>query len=484
MYHIGMIGREKEAQELEELYSGGRAEFVAVSGRMGVGKTYLIDQVFDGRITFRHTGLSPIEGKEAGEGLLKAQLRAFYESMLRQGFAIDYCPADWQEAFFMLSMVLQDTDDGSRQLVFLDELPWMDTPRSFFITALEGFWNGWGCHRPGFMLIVCGSANSWILDNLINNHGGLYGRVTYQIRLSPFSLGECEEFFESIGLAMTHYDIVQSYMIVGGIPYYMGYMKRQNSLAQNTDEMFFSRGAPLRDEFSRLFSSVFDNPGRARDVVVFLSKRNAGFTRAEIAGHLGISNGGTLTSVLNALVASDFVTAYVPFGLSKRQVHYKLIDPFCLFYLKFVDGQDFLVEGFWLQNLSTQSLITWRGLAFENVCFNHVPEIKKALGISGVRTTQSAWSKRDDDADGTQIDLLISRMDNVVNMCEIKFYNDLFTVDGSYYRILMHRQNLLVPHLKRGTGIHNTLITTYGLVKNKYSGIFSNVVTLDDLFSN
>lgn len=306
MYHIGMIGREKEAQELEELYSGGRAEFVAVSGRMGVSKTYLIDQVFDGRITFRHTGLSPIEGKEAGEGLLKAQLRAFYESMLRQGFVIDHCPADWQEAFFMLSMVLQDIDDGSRQLVFLDELPWMDTPRSFFITALEGFWNGWGCHRPGFMLIVCGSANSWILDNLINNHGGLYGRVTYQIRLSPFSLGECEEFFESIGLAMTRYDIVQSYMIVGGIPYYIGYM----------------------------------------------------------------------------------------------------------------------------------------------------------------------------------IDLLISRMDNVVNMCEIKFYNDLFAVDGSYYRILMHRQNLLVPHLKRGTGIHNTLITTYGLVKNKYSGIFSNVVTLDDLFSN
>ena len=188
--------------------------------------------------------------------------------------------------------------------------------------------------------------------------------------------------------------------------------------------------------------------------------------------------------MLNALIASDFVIAYVPFGLSKRQVHYKLIDPFCLFYLKFVEGHDSLADDFWLQNLSSQALVSWRGLAFENVCFNHVPQIKKALGISGVRTSQSAWSKRDGDTEGTQIDLLISRMDNVVNMCEIKFYNDLFTVDGSYYRTLMHRQNLLAPHLKRGAGIHNTLITTYGLVKNAYSGIFSNVVTMDDLFSN
>lgn len=479
-----MVGRRKEVEELEDLYLSGKAEFVAVYGRRRVGKTYLVDQVFEGRITFRHTGLSPIEGKEAGDGLLKAQLRSFYESMVRQGFAIDHCPVDWQEAFFMLSMALQDIDDGSRQLVFLDELPWMDTPRSFFMTALEGFWNGWACHRPGFMLIVCGSANSWILDKLVNNHGGLYGRLTYQIRLSPFSLGECEEYFKSNNYYMSRYDMVQSYMIVGGIPYYMGYMKRQNSLAQNVDEMFFSNDARLRDEFSRLFASIFDSPERAKDVVVFLSRRSAGYTRSEISEHLGISNGSTLSSVLNALIASDFVIAYVPFGLSKRQVHYKLIDPFCLFYLKFVDGHDSLADDFWLQNLSSQALVSWRGLAFENVCFNHVPQIKKALGISGVRTSQSAWSKRDGDTEGTQIDLLISRMDNVVNMCEIKFYNDLFTVDGCYYRTLMHRQNLLAPHLKRGAGIHNTLITTYGLVKNAYSGIFSNVVTMDDLFSN
>ena len=254
-----MVGRKKEIQELNDLYSSGNAEFVAIYGRRRVGKTYLVDQTFEGRITFRHTGLSPIENRKTDDGLLRSQLRSFHESMLRQGLKADHCPKDWIEAFFMLSMALQKIDDGSRQLIFLDELPWMDTPRSFFITALENFWNGWACHRPNFMLIVCGSANSWIMNKLVNNHGGLYGRLTYQIKLSPFTLGECEEYFKSRNIDLTRYDIVQSYMILGGIPYYMGYMKRQLSLAQNIDNMFFIKGAQLRDEYNRLFSSVFDN---------------------------------------------------------------------------------------------------------------------------------------------------------------------------------------------------------------------------------
>lgn len=477
-----MVGRKKEIQELNDLYSSGNAEFVAIYGRRRVGKTYLVDQTFEGRITFRHTGLSPIENRKTDDGLLRSQLRSFHESMLRQGLEADHCPKDWIEAFFMLSMALQKIDDGSRQLIFLDELPWMDTPRSFFITALENFWNGWACHRPNFMLIVCGSANSWIMNKLVNNHGGLYGRLTYQIKLSPFTLGECEEYFKSRNIDLTRYDIVQSYMILGGIPYYMGYMKRQLSLAQNIDNMFFIKGAQLRDEYNRLFSSVFDNPDRVKEVVAFLSRRNAGYTRDEIAAYLEISNGGTLSVILSALVASDFVIKYVPFGLSKRKVHYKLVDQFCLFYLKFVEGHDSLSEGFWLQNLSSQNIVTWRGLAFENVCFNHISQIKNALGISGVKTTQSAWSKRGDDEEGAQIDLLISRADNIVNLCEIKFCNDLFTVDGDYYRVMMRRQSLLEPYLKRGMGIHNTLITTFGLFRNKYSGVFTNVVTLDELF--
>ena len=386
------------------------------------------------------------------------------------------------EAFSLPASALQERCDGTRLLVFLDELPWMDTPRSFFITALENFWNGWACHQPEVMPVVCGSANSWMLDKLVNNHGGLYGRLSFQIELAPLILGECEAFLESRGVSLSRYDIAQCYMIMGGIPYYLGCLRLNLSLAQNIDSLFFGKGAVLRDEFDRLFRSLFESPDRVRELVVFLARRSAGYTRNEIAHKLGISNGSTLSNLLSALLAGGFVVSYVPFGMSKPNVHYKLVDPFCLFFLRFVEGQSSLQEAFWMQNLASQAIVAWRGLAFENVCFLHIAQIKKALGISGVKSTQSAWTLSEGEGESCQIDLLVSRMDNIVNLCEIKFYNDLFSVDSQYYRLMMHRQNLLEPHLRKGMGIHNTLITTFGLAPGKYSSVFSDVVTLDNLF--
>lgn len=478
-----MVGRKKETAELLEIYESDQTEFVAIYGRFGVGKTYLVDNVFNGRFTFRHAGLSPVENPDDEEkSPLRKQLMAFHLSLVKAGLKDARCPENWLDAFSLLETLLEQKDDGKRQLVFLDELPWMDTPRSGFMTAFEFFWNNWGCHRSNFMLVVCGSANSWILNKLVNNHGGLYGRLTHEIRLAPFTLEECEELFRYKRIALSRYDIVQSYMIFGGIPYYLGMFRRGLSLAQNVDQLLFRHTSPLREEYSRLFSSIFDNPERAETVVRVLNTKNAGYTMKEISEKTGLGDGGALSALMNSLVASDFVLKYVPFGLSKRECHFKLVDPFCLFYLRFVENQDGLNEDFWQQNLISPSVVSWRGIAFENVCLLHVPQIKKALGISGVITTQSAWSKRADDTEGTQIDLLIERRDNVVNMCEMKFYSDDFTVDGAYYRTLIRRQALLEKHLSRKNVIHSTLITTYGLTYNEYSGIFTNVLTLDDLF--
>ena len=203
-------------------------------------------------------------------------------------------PGNWLEAFYLLETFLESNDDGGRQLVFLDELPWLDTPRSGFMTAFEGFWNTWGCHRDNLMVVVCGSANSWILDNLINNHGGLYNRVTYEIKLEPFTLNECEKFFESKNVKMSRYDIVQSYMILGGIPYYMGYFQSGMSLAQNIDNMIFSKSGKLREEYNRLFASIFSNPELMKEIVGVLYTRNAGYTRSEIVEKISINDGGTL----------------------------------------------------------------------------------------------------------------------------------------------------------------------------------------------
>ena len=475
-----MIGRNKEIRELNKLYDSKEAELVAVYGRRRVGKTYLIDETFNGRFTFKHAGLSPED--EDSIGLLHAQLDHFYNSLIMHGMEPGHKPENWLDAFLLLQQYLMKNDDGSRQLVFIDELPWLDTPRSGFIRAFEGFWNNWACHRKNLMVIVCGSANSWMLDKLINNHGGLYNRVTYEIKLSPFDLKECEEFFLSRNVRLSRYDIVQSYMIFGGIPYYLRYMDAEKSLAQNVDDIVFAKNAKLQHEFDRLFDSIFVNPEAVKTIVKLLYTRNGGYTRREIVEKLGITDSGRLSRNLNALISSDFVVKYIPFGMGKRSEHYKLIDPFCIFYLHFVAGRQKINYSFWQQNVSSQSVSIWRGFAFENVCFNHVKQIKKALGISGVISSASAWSKRSDDNEGLQIDLLIERNDNVINMCEMKFYGGDFAVSKEYYKVVLHRQQVLMEIVSPKKTIHSTLITTFGLKQNEYSGVFTNCITLEELF--
>ena len=483
-----LVGRENEIEALNKLYESGSAELVALYGRRRVGKTFLVDETFEGRITFRHAGLSPIDDTYASEGgrksRMKDQLRHFHRSLTMQGMKADKAPESWLDAFYLLEdFLMERAGENRRQLVFLDEIQWLDTPKSGFMTGLEAFWNGWACHRHDIMLIVCGSSSSWVLDKVINNHGGLYGRVTYQMKLAPFSLRECERFLESGGVAMSRYDIVQAYMMLGGIPYYLGYLKRGLSLAQNVDALFFADGAPLRGEYDRLFSSLFANPDVMKSIVEALGERNRGLTRQELVRKAGVADGGELSRFLKALESGSFIMRYTSFGTGKRQELYKLTDPFCIFWLRFVkksEGKPVI----WANIVDSGAVSAWRGYSFENACWNHIGQIKAALGISGVATSESLWSKRgDEDGRGAQIDLIIDRRDNVVNMCEMKFCNGDFSVDKDYHRTLMNRRQLLQDLVSKRTAIHSTLITTYGMKYNAYSGDFVSVVTVDDLFS-
>ena len=475
-----MIGRKTESQLLLEYYNSERAELVALYGRRRVGKTYLVNELFRDKMTFKHTGVSPADHEK--KGLMKKQLESFYFSMIRWGMPEKRKPKSWIEAFFMLETWLDEIDDGSRMLLFFDELPWMDTQRSGFISAFENFWNGWACDHHNLMVIVCGSASSWVLDKLINNRGGLYNRVTHEMKLAPFTLRECEEFFEERGINLSRYDIVQSYMAVGGIPFYLGYFQKNLSLAQNIDALFFAERAPLRDEYNKLFNSIFDKPEMMKGMVRKLCRRNRGYSRGELLEAMSMEDGETFSTCLNALVSSEFVVKYIPFGNKGNDFHYKLTDPFCLFFLHFVENKYGDDHQFWLQNLESQAVVSWRGLAFETVCFNHIQQIKQALGISAVSSTQSAWVKKPDDTEGMQIDLLISRKDHIINQCEIKYLGDLFSVTEDYYRTLQRRIEALSEKIPRTTAVHTTLITTYGVKQNKYSGIFTDVLTIEDLF--
>lgn len=476
-----MIGRIKEVKELNRLYDGNRTELVVIYGRRRVGKTYLVNETFKDRITFRHTGLSPIEIQNAGA--LKAQLEHFYLSLQMQGLKGEKKPKSWLEAFVLLEKLLILKDNGQRQVVFIDELPWLDTQRSGFVTAFEAFYNGWCSAHSNVMVIVCGSANSWIQNKLLNNYGGLYNRVTYTMKLSPFTLKECENYFLSQNIELSRYDIVQSYMVFGGIPYYLGYIRADLSLAQNIDELFFNEKPMLEGEYNRLFNSVFSNPEKIKKIIEFLFTRNRGYTRKEISEGTGIPSGSDLTDYLESIVASDFAIRYTSFGDSKREECYRLVDPFCIFYLHFLNGKKKIGINFWQNNLNSNIVTSWCGIAFENVCFNHVKQIKNALSIGGIESNQTVWTKTGskDDA-GAQIDLIIERADNVVNLCEVKFYSDVFTVDKNYEMLIRDRSTLIKGLISKKQSLRNTLITTYGLKKNMYSGIFTNVVTLEELF--
>lgn len=485
---MAIVGRNKEINELNELYNSGKSEFIVVYGRRRVGKTFLIDESMDGKITFRHAGLSPIEIKNLQtderqkKSIIKQQLKHFYISLQRFGLKKSHQPASWLEAFFMLSQLLESLDKGERQVVFLDELPWLDTPKSGFVTAFESFWNTWACHRRNLMLIACGSATSWIQDNFINNHGGLYGRTTREIHLAPFTLGECEEFYKSRGVKWSRYDIVQSYMVMGGIPYYMNYVDKGMSIDQAINALFFDDRARLQGEYDRLFASVFSNPGEMKSIIEVMGKKHSGWTRKEIVEMTGLPDNGTLSKMLKSLVVSDFAVSYVPFGIKNREEHFKLTDHFCWFWLHFVKNRKRLTECFW-QGDASQAIVSWRGIAFEEVCWSHWRQIKRALGIDGVITELSAWTKLgDNESYGTQIDMLIKRNDHIVNMCEMKFYNTEFSVDKDYYKTLVRRENLLQKALPKRMVVHSTLVTTEGLEYNEYSGIIQKVVTLDDLF--
>lgn len=477
-----VIGRKQETEELERLYRSDRPEFVAVYGRRRVGKTFLIKQVFKNRITFQHTGVSPIDG-DGERNRMKTQMESFYYSLLNHGLEGFKKPKTWMEAFYQLEQLIVKLDNGDRQVIFIDELPWMDTPRSGFLPAFEAFWNGWCSGRDNLMLIVCGSATSWILGNLSRNRGGLYGRLTYEIKLSPFTLKECEEYFAHAGVEMSRYDIVQSHMVFGGIPYYLGYFQKGLSFAHNVDKILFERNPRLKDEFYRLFNAIFGNPEDCKKIVRLLATRHKGYTREEIATQTGLPFGGGLTSTLKALVESDFIMRYVPYGTPGKTEYYKLVDNFCLFWLKYVEP-NIENSSFMNDSITSDIMKSWRGIAFEEVCWQHITQIKQALEIGGVKSSMSAWSVMDaDNKEGVQIDMLIVRDDNVVNLCEMKFSSDVYHINKDEEMKLRNRIEALKTTLTPKQTVHLTMVTTYGVACGKHSGIVQKQVTIDSLFA-
>jgi hypothetical protein len=373
---------------------------------------------------------------------------------------------------------------SAKKIVFIDELPWFDTPNAGFIQALEHFWNSWASARRDILLVVCGSAASWIINKLLQNKGGLHNRVTKRLKVVPFTLRECELFLQTKNAVFERYQIAELYMVLGGIPFYWDEVMPDKSAAQNIENLCFTENGLLRTEFSSLFGSLFSHPDRHMNLVNALAKKAKGLTRTEIIDASRQSNSGRTTELLSELEESGFIRRYPPFGKKSRNSLYQLTDFYTLFYLRFIQDAQILDENNWSGGVDDPKRRAWSGYAYEQICWAHLPQIKKALGISGVQTASSNW-RSNNPGQGAQIDLLIDRRDQVINLCEIKFSINRFTIDKRYEMEL--RNKIATFRSETGTrkSVFLTFITTFGLQQNSHSlGLVQNELSLEALFAD
>ena len=469
-----LIGRENEKKQLLALATKRESQFCAVYGRRRVGKTYLIRETFNDRFTFQHSGLA--------NSTMDDQLDEFKESLKKFGLKNCKTPKNWREAFRFLAALLENSPD-KKKIVFIDELSWMDTPKSNFISALEHFWNSWASARKDIVLIVCGSATSWIVSKIVKNYGGLHNRLTQQIYLRPFNLYECEKYCKSADMEFSHYDILEFYMALGGIPYYWNFIDRELSVSQNIDKIFFSDSSPLKNEYLALYSSLFKNPDPHLAIVKALGEKKAGMTRSEILAETKLADNQLFGRALEELEQCTFIRKYYAFQKKNKDVVYQLIDNFTLFYFRYFLKNSKRSDNFYSSTEGTPVRNSWNGLAFERVCFWHINQIKQKLGISGVGAGINSWfTKPTNLYDGAQIDLLIDRDDRIVNICEIKFCRNDYVIDKAYSNNLRNKVSTFQTATKTKKAVRLTMVTVYGIKRNQYSSIVNSQITAEDLF--
>lgn len=473
-----IIGREREMAELERCTTSDRSEFVIVYGRRRVGKTFLVEQYFGGKYDFSFVG---------GHRLTKAkQLRSFAKS-LKKAAGLPSQPKfqDWTDAFDALEEYLESLPADRKKVVFIDEMPWIDTPQSEFVEALELFWNGWGARRSDIVFIASGSASSWMMDKLVENPGGLHARITSNIYVRPFTLHETRDYLHSRGMMWDDYQIVMLYMALGGIPFYLSLLNASESLIENIDRLFFRRNGELRMEFDELYRAIFSRADKYLEVVEMLNSRKEGMTFAQIQQNSGL-DGSRLTTILRNLERCDFILSYSQFQNKQKGTLYRLVDFYTLFYYRFVAANDSKDEEWWAHNFTSHSVEAWQGTSFELVCLLHLQQIKQALGITGIAANASVWRyvpPRTSDESGAQIDLVIDRADRNINLCEMKFSTGQYSITQAYEEKLRSRMQLF----REKTGVTKSLIctfvTTFGVVKGIHSAVVGKELTMADLFS-
>ena len=466
-----IVGRAKEISDLNHYLKSGKAEFIALYGRRRVGKTYLITSFFKNSFAFDTTGI--LEGNKTDE------MDAFYTSLQNYGYE-GSCPERWMEAFNILRSLLEPKIKRGRVVVFIDELPCFDTPRSGFVKALDYFWNSWASRQSNFFLIVCGSATSWMVKNLVDSRGGLHNRVTHEMHLHSFNLKETELYLKSMHIDWDRMSILRTYMVLGGIPYYLNMLRKDESPIQNIDRLFFGNQAELKSEYGRLYKSLFKSPEKYISVIRALSKNKKGLTRKEIIGLTGLTENGHLSDILDDLVNCDFIRYYNVAGKESNGGYYQLIDYYTHFYFDF-GAKKVKDSEYWSHLLNTPAQNTWYGLAFERVCMDHVPQILRSIGIDRIQTDYYSW-RSETTTPKSQIDLIIDRADGIITICELKYSADTYQMTQMEAGKIATRLQNYISEKSPKKGVQTALVTTVGLKPGKNTDAVQCVTVLNDLF--
>ena len=473
-----IIGRRREIELLEKCLTSNKPELIAVYGRRRIGKTYLVKQLLGDRFSFYMTGVYQCNKTE--------MLAYFSEQLALYSGKKQARPKTWFEAFSQLRAYLTTILEAKEEIIiFIDELPWFDTPKSNFIRALDLFWNGWASDQPKIKFIVCGSATTWMTNKLLGDKGGLHNRVTRKIYLAPFDLNETELFLQSKGIVWTRHQIAECYMVMSGTPFYLNLLDKQYSLPQNIDMLFFAEGAELANEYEFLFRSLFKDAVLYRRIVELLARKKTGMTREDITKSLQITSSGKLTDAFNDLISCDFIRKYASFGNKSNGARYQLTDLYTLFYLHYIKGKEETDEHLWSNMIDSPSHRAWSGYAFEQLCLHHISQIKKKLGITGVQTNVYSWQQKADKEkgiEGAQIDLILDRRDQIVNLCEMKYSLNAYDITPAYLQKLTERREVFRQATSTKKALHLTLVTTSGVKPNAQAGMIQSEVTLDDLF--
>lgn len=482
-----IIGRDTEKRLLTDILNSKEAEFIAVWGRRRIGKTFLIESFFREKtcVFFHTTGIQ--------SGTLSSQIKEFTKeigTIFYEGAKIAV-PDTWMDAFEALNSAILHQKSKKPLVFFLDEFPWMSTPRSCLLEALEFYWNRYWKNDNRIKLFVCGSSASWIIKKIVYNKGGLHNRLTRKINLKSFDLNSSKQFLQSRGFKINNKQLLDIYCVTGGVPYYLKQMSKDLSVAQNISKQCFQKSGLLYDEFTKVFSSLFKDADVYEEIIRVISKNQYGISREEIEKNIAkTKKGGTLTSRLHDLEMAGFIKKFLPIHHSKKGIFYRIFDEYCLFYLKWIEPEkenialDIDDNNFWSEVIKTPAYFAWRGYAFESVCYKHVANIKKALSIHDAMKI-GTWRyipKSHDIENGAQIDLLFDRKDDAITICEIKYTDDAFILTKEYSNSVMKKIETYRRVTRVKKQIFVALVSANGMKENKYSKeVISYSINLDDL---